>query len=368
MKRFIVILLALSLLLAGCGDTGDALFNTQVDKQQVVSNRIPKDNQTVCLATDALKNFLDNYRLGVGLTVAGQGDVKLHNNVEFSWDCEEDNNGYTLIYTTSPEFSDAVSVETEESTVSVPGLFVGTTYYWQVVTHLPEGDKYSEVFTFRTEDTVRAVEIPGVSNVRDIGGYMTESGTHRVAQGMIYRGATLGHITTEGKWAFREIYQIKTDLDLRWPTDPGYPWGGCSPVGEDINYLNVPGVIYNEDHSVGESIADELAVFTDAANYPIYIHCSAGRDRTGTLAFVLGALLGVPEEDLCIDYELTSMSAKSYDKGDASGFNKFYNFLEKFKQYEGETLQEKAESYCLEWGVTREQIDQIRSIMLKEIQ
>lgn len=195
--------------------------------------------------------------LSKGLFVAGQGDVVLHQDVTFSWNSKGENNGYTVIYTSKTDFSDAVSVETKDSSVSIPGLFVGTQYFWQVVTHTADGDNYSEVYSFTTEQTPRIISIRGVSNTRDIGGYVTEDGQYRVAQGKIYRGATLGNITGEGSRVFRDVYRIKTDLDLRWSTDSGYPWGACSSVGEDINYLNVPGVIYNEDHSVGESMADE---------------------------------------------------------------------------------------------------------------
>lgn len=366
MKRILSLLLLLALLLSGCS-TADETFNTRVDKKQLVTDRLPEQNATVSLASDDLKNFLQNYKLGKGLSVAGQGDVALHQDVTFSWKPKGENSGYILIYTTKTDFSDAVSVETTESSVSVPGLLVGTQYYWQVVTHTADGDNYSQVYSFTTEQSPRAVLIPGVSNTRDIGGYVTEDGAHKVKQGMIYRGATLGNITGEGIRVFHEVYGIKTDLDLRWPTDIGYPWEEGSPAGADVNYRNVPGVIYSEDHGVGESMAEELAVFADASNYPVYIHCSAGRDRTGTLAFLIGALLGVPEKDLCIDYELTSLSAKSYDKGDASGFNKFYDFLTKLKQCEGETLQQKAEAYCKEQGVTDEQIQTIRQILLEPI-
>jgi hypothetical protein len=37
----------------------------------------------------------------------------------------------------------------------------------------------------------------------------------------------------------------------------------------------------------------------------IYFHCRIGTDRTGTVAYVLEGLLGVPEEDRIQDYELS---------------------------------------------------------------
>ena len=41
---------------------------------------------------------------------------------------------------------------------------------------------------------------------------------------------------------------------------------------------------------------------------PVYFHCIYGADRTGTLAFLLESLLGVGENELAKDYELTSFS------------------------------------------------------------
>jgi protein-tyrosine phosphatase len=37
----------------------------------------------------------------------------------------------------------------------------------------------------------------------------------------------------------------------------------------------------------------------------LYFHCRIGTDRTGTVAYVLEGLLGVPEEDRIQDYELS---------------------------------------------------------------
>ena len=38
----------------------------------------------------------------------------------------------------------------------------------------------------------------------------------------------------------------------------------------------------------------------------VFFHCAGGADRTGSLAFLIEALLGVSESDLSKDYELTT--------------------------------------------------------------
>ncbi len=43
----------------------------------------------------------------------------------------------------------------------------------------------------------------------------------------------------------------------------------------------------------------------DRENYPIYLHCTYGNDRTGTICYLLEALLGVRDEDLLKEYRLS---------------------------------------------------------------
>ena len=58
-------------------------------------------------------------------------------------------------------------------------------------------------------------------------------------------------------------------------------------------------------------------IMTDitSANDPknIYFHCRVGADRTGTTAYLLEGLLGVPDEARYEEYELTNLSGL-YDR------------------------------------------------------
>lgn len=370
MKRLIALLLALTLLLCGCGaapESAEGTFNTQVDNKQVISARAPANNETVSLVNEITEKFLKNYAFGKGLTVAAERteDEAVSVPVTLSWECDMANTGYTVIYTTQQDFSDAVQIDTAETSVQLEGLFVATTYYWQVVTHTEKKDYYSSVFCFNTAETPRLLSIDGVNNARDVGGYLTVDGKYRVAQGMLYRGARLNEISEEGIKTALELYKIKTDLDLRRPTDNGY--SDETPLGETVKHVNISVIDYTGAFSYPGEMRDAIALCADEANYPIYVHCTAGRDRTGTMLFIIGALLGVEEDALYADLELTYLTRRSYAAGDLTGHESFLKFKELLEECEGDTVYEKAESYCKQIGVTEEQIQSIRSILLEEV-
>ena len=47
-----------------------------------------------------------------------------------------------------------------------------------------------------------------------------------------------------------------------------------------------------------------------AKDEPVYFHCYAGADRTGTIALILEALLGMSQSDIDKDYELTCFTTE----------------------------------------------------------
>jgi hypothetical protein len=88
------------------------------------------------------------------------------------------------------------------------------------------------------------------------------------------------------------------------------------------------------------------------------MHCTHGKDRTGTVCYLLEALLGVSDSDLRKDYEL---SVFTYSKLD---FEEFAVFVDRIDRMEGARTQEKVEGYLLSVGVTADEIASIRSIYL----
>ena len=102
-------------------------------------------------------------------------------------------------------------------------------------------------------------------------------------------------------------------------------------------------------------------------NYPIAFHCTYGRDRTGTLAFTIEALLGVPKKSLYKDYELSFFSRHG-SHGAMTATRRLEHFTALYRYFrtygDAGTLSERVEQFLVDEGLTRAQIRRIRTILL----
>ena len=238
--------------------------------------------------------------------------------------------------------------------VRVYNLLPGKVYYYC----LECSGSRSEVRSFSIAcELPRQICMPDVTNVRDCGGWMLASG-RRYKFNMLFRGGemepwtVLPHgcgVNAQGEKVWREL-KIKTDLDLR---HDGFAYYGS----EDVAYCKIPSSAYATWQEKGifapdkmEQIRKIFELFADETAYPIYMHCQGGGDRTGTIAFLLGAMLGMSYDDLITDYEYSNLSVSGERSRHSTVWRAFENKLQKFAP--GGTIQQQVKKYLECCGVT----------------
>ena len=239
--------------------------------------------------------------------------------------------------------------------VSVYNLRTGTQYHYSGIFTLTDGSKITLSGSFKTAAGPRLMHIDGLVNVRDLGGWTTVEGK-TVNQGLLYRGSEMdGLVESDFKLTPQGLEQmkalgIKTDLDLRH---------------EGENVLGGKHILYNAIQyeyaftDVGKDAVRRLfADLADPANYPAYLHCTYGADRTGTMCYLLLGLLGVSDADLKRDYELTALYYGCVSPAQMDPF------VAKIAALPGENTRQRVEYFLENAGVTRDQMDSIRQIFL----
>ena len=141
-------------------------------------------------------------------------------------------------------------------------------------------------------------------NVRDLGGWACDGGT--VKYGLLFRG---GKLAAADRTVLVGELGVQHDLDLRGREGGGAddePEMTASPLGSDVWYTRAQQYAWYSLTPI-ETWKTYLRCVIDAVTHrePVYFHCTAGADRTGTLACVLEGILGMVQSDIDKDYELT---------------------------------------------------------------
>lgn len=366
--RFTIFSLSVALIMTACTNANQSnneskASNDQPSSQQVIDSNITlKDPTNTSMLSDNCKAYIDDIRAsiddntdpykyheialniedstkgyldtgdvnGQNRTVNGQipdrSDKSLGVDLEFTVKDGFEADEYKVLVSENQDMSNAKELKTTGNKVNINNLFVNTDYYWKVVA----GDEESYVAKFTTGDyprwmTCRSLtgeeDGRGIYNVRDLGGYMTESG-RRVKQGLVFRGGEITTMTSSGhyntitevaKKAFREDMGMAggIELDLRGTSDITDGYKACAfAENGDIDYVMHAIKSYEQTFTQTRSeVAPIFEILKNADTKPVYFHCFGGADRTGTLGFLLNGLLGVSYEDLVIDFELTSYSS-----------------------------------------------------------
>lgn len=244
------------------------------------------------------------------------------------------------------------------------------------------------------EMPVKRIRLQHAANVRDLGGFETRAG-ETVKWNRLFRGDGLNGLAD---WEWKKLTDrgVRTVIDLRsrsetidLPDCPpeGIQWVHCPLQEEELDMNDV-------SNSARRAFAGSLeeGYCQMAENHPqllaraiqqvseglergaVLFHCTAGKDRTGVLAAALLYLLGVEDQDIVADYQVS----EGYNRygiermlRTQSGFEKMKHLLksdavsmdallECFRRIDLETL-------LLNNGLIKERLDYFRLHMLENI-
>ena len=308
----------------------------------------------------------------------------------------EDGQEYIVHFSKNPDLTNGACryVKSGENPrkVRFGTLLPGTTYYAKIVNAQDESD-CTEIFSFATEDCiVRPLYVLdadgyGPRNVRDIGGY-TVRGGGKIRYEKMYRGTLLNNCwndnyqTTDGvRKILKDELGIVAEIDLRMHGVDDVNVVEEIKIPQTVNELDeqlpyyklaIEGyaVAFTDENSI-KNIPQIFRALTNENNYPVYLHCIAGADRTGTFVFLLHLLLGVDYEDALRQYEMTSFSPQGprlrvNNPDPVVHFDKFTAKLLELYGNGSDDLNAAVERYVLSLGVTKDEIDTIRRIFIQD--
>ena len=296
----------------------------------------------------------------------GVEELSKPKSITISWKASKEVENYKFYLSEKEDFTDARVYETSVNQVELKNLKINITYYWYVE-YLVTNDK-SDVKTFIINcNAPRNIDIDGVTNVRDIGGYSL--GDSYTNQGLIYRSArfnenetTTNLITEAGIKEMVDVLKIKTELDLRKTEDNENGGLTNSPLGESVNYVSIPMNTGGNYMVINEGVLKDIfKIFGDINNYPIVIHCSIGTDRTGAICFLINSLLGVNEDNLYQDYLFSNFGNIGGNRMPST----IDDYIKIINRIEGSTFKEKTYNYLIKNNVDVEDINNLINIMTK---
>ena len=203
-------------------------------------------------------------------------------------------------------------------------------------------------------------------NVRDLGGWACDGGT--VKYGLLIRG---GRITAEDRNVLVGELGVQHEIDLRGKEGRDPSDGDIateSPLGNDV-WFTIAQKAASYALTPVETWQTYLRCVIDAVTHrePVYFHCTAGADRTGTLACVLEGLLGMSQSDIDKDYELTTFYSGSGTDALARRRNEseWKRLISAINAVSGDTFRDKCARFAVgTCGMSMADINAYRAAMI----
>lgn len=228
--------------------------------------------------------------------------------------------------------------------------------------------------------TQRHINIEGVINFRDLGGYQNDQG-QVVVWGSVFRSAQLDRLTADGIAKMADM-RIQTVVDLRFSEETAmYPtvfeavpgaevlswhdehlsaeasktdvgdrslamkqsWRDSLETHDPVQVREAMRVNYPKKLYSHREIYRKMLLRLIEGQTPLVFHCAAGKDRTGVAAALILSLLGVSNQVIVDDYLLTQAHIAnlldSWLVGGATDQQEYGSFQQRFGRYERAVVQ-----------------------------
>ncbi len=162
-------------------------------------------------------------------------------------------------------------------------------------------------------------------NMRDLGGWKADGGT--VKYGVLFRSANTNAISSLTRFNHLGITGV---VDLR-PDSEINSKSAIESIRKriSITYYSTGSNVRKATEMVMKSVVEE--------NKNVLFNCNFGRDRTGTMAYILEGLLGVGLEDRKTDFELTYLFSPKRTRDDGS----FKSLITQINKYSSTTYEQE---------------------------
>ena len=284
----------------------------------------PAEGETVPLLSEEQKSYLDTPRTERVLHFADPSFRKTMRSwgyypqkVRLAWDWKDDSEAHTKFTVQVFRKPDNVPVflaDTVSNEITLDNLEIARTYGWMVIAKNLGQVRAVAQGSFKTEDHApRLIRIPGVPNVRDLGGRIGLDGK-RVRQGMVIRTAGLNENASHLYYTEEELLENDDTGELREKIDALEaeiaPFRAMEKNPDLLNLVLAP-------------ISTKWTVFRPAdADFK-----AAGSSRLATLRDIPETFLGAAAEEVEAD-ENGSFSFPDEDLKNAQGPAVFMQVIE----------------------------------------
>ena len=211
-------------------------------------------------------------------------------------------------------------VKTVNNNINLSNVIIpGNTYYLESASNSKD---YEYV---RVAKGVRMIAIDNTRNVRDFGGWKTDSGP--LNYGLIFRGAEPYSSVKNTEFVFKLI-GITDIVDIRSNSQFKEKRNQLTSFGKH-NYPVSGYTLKRENNRLVVEAIMKLVV----SGKSVFFHCAVGTDRTGTIALLLEGILGVNQTSLFDDYELSYFRRQVWNAGKLRTNGSFVSLYNSLKSY-----------------------------------